>query len=192
MKTAILVNGVPASGKSTLAARLVAHLHAQGVAAVPFELDTVKEALFDHVGTGDRDHNRMLGRASYRAILDTIGAFPSSLVPVIDAWHGFQPSGFVREHIERAGIERVLEVWCEVEPERAGRRYRDRSTTRREGHPPAAYADELVLLAARARPLAGDEDAPPIFASVRIDPMHVGSEALETIRMRLADARDPS
>ena len=85
MRTAILVNGVPASGKSTLAGRLVDHLHAHDIAAVPLALDTVKEALFEHVGSGDRDHNRMLGRASYRAIFDSIAAFPAMLVPVIDA-----------------------------------------------------------------------------------------------------------
>lgn len=153
MKTAVLVNGVPASGKSTLAARLVPALHAAGVSAVPLGLDTVKEALFADIGTGDRAHNRMLGRASYRAIFDSIAAFPEALVPVVDAWHGFQPDTVVRDHVARAGIGRVIEVWCAVTPDAAAARYRARSATRAGGHPPAAYADELHALARGAAPL---------------------------------------
>ncbi|MGS4945519.1 AAA family ATPase [Meridianimarinicoccus sp. RP-17] len=154
MKRVVLVNGVPASGKSALAARLLPYLHAEGLAAVPFALDTVKEALFDHVGTGDRDHNRMLGRASYQAIFDTIAAFPDDLVPVIDAWHGFQPDTVLRDHLARAGVARVIELWCDIPPETAAVRYRARSAVRRPGHPPASYADELLELARCACPVS--------------------------------------
>lgn len=154
MKQAILVNGVPASGKSAVAARLVDVLLARGIAAVPLSLDTVKEGLFAHVGTGDREHNRMLGRASYHAIFATIAAFPPVLVPVVDAWHGFQPESVLREHIARAGIERVLEVWCAVSPETAAARYRARAGARHTGHLPASYADELFELTRHAAPRA--------------------------------------
>jgi len=46
--------------------------------------DTVRAALFAQIGIGERDHNPMLGRGSYRAIFNTIAAFPGGLVPVID------------------------------------------------------------------------------------------------------------
>ena len=154
MKQAILVNGVPASGKSSVSAALTAFLTARDIAAVPLALDTVKEGLFAHIGTGDREHNRMLGRASYHAIFASIAAFSPHLVPVIDAWHGFQPESVLRAHVARAGIERVLEVWCAVSPETAAARYRARAGTRHAGHLPASYADELFELAARARPMA--------------------------------------
>lgn len=154
MKRAVLVNGVPACGKSTVAARLVAQLQAADMAPVPLSLDVIKEGLFAQIGTGDRDYNRMLGRASYHAIFNSIAGFPDSLIPVIDAWHGFQPETVLRDHIARAGIGRVVEIWVRVAPEVAAARYRARSGRRHAGHLPASYADELFELARTARPRA--------------------------------------
>ncbi|WP_274352698.1 adenylyl-sulfate kinase [Roseinatronobacter alkalisoli] len=178
----MLVNGVPASGKSTVAAQLLAQLLEAGLAPVPLALDTVKEGLFAHVGTGDREHNRMLGRASYHAIFNSIAAFPDTLVPVIDAWHGFQPADVLREHIARAAIDQVVEVWVAVTPEVAAARYRARSEHRHGGHLPASYANELFDLAAMARPMAfgpvikidGDAPVPANLGSQVIAAMRVG------------------
>ncbi len=154
VKSVVLVNGVPASGKSAVTAILVRHLTDAGIPAVPFTLDTVKECLYDHVGIGDRDHNRMLGRASYQSIFANIGAFPNELVPVIDAWHGFLPIVALRDHLAEAQITHVVEIWCKVSPKVAAERYIKRASRRTEGHPPASYADELFELASRAHPLS--------------------------------------
>lgn len=182
MRQAIIVNGVPASGKSTIHTRLIQALHDAGIAAVPLSLDTIKEGLFVHVGTGDRDHNRILGRASYHAIFDTVAAFPDSLVPVIDAWHGFQPESVLRDHIARARIERVIELWCRVTPETAAARYRARTAGRHVGHLPASYADELFELTKHASPFA-------IGPTVEIDTEKpVDSRAFGEIRDLLSPA----
>ena len=154
MKQAIIVNGIPASGKSTVSTRLTTYLLGAGIEAVPLSLDIVKEGLFVHVGTGDRAHNRMLGRASYHAIFNLVAAFPDRLVPVIDAWHGFQPESVVRDYIIRAGIARVIEIWCRVSPEIAAVRYRARTADRHPGHLPASYAHELFEFAQCARAFA--------------------------------------
>jgi len=146
MHPVVLVNGVPASGKSTVAALLGRRL-----AWPVLALDTVKEALFDHLGIGDRDHNRLLGRASYQAIFSTIGGFPDGMGAVVDAWHGFQLVEVLRGHLARASAGPVLEVWCHAPPELVAQRYRAR--VRHPGHPPASYAGELAALAARAAPL---------------------------------------
>ena len=154
MKQVLLVNGVPASGKSTVTRLLVRGLVAQGVAAVPMCLDTVKEGLFAQIGTGDRDHNRTLGRASYHAIFNLVAEMPDSVLAVIDAWHGFQPESVLRDHLARAGVVRVVEIWVEITPAEAARRYHDRAGNRHAGHLPASYADELLELPGRARPVA--------------------------------------
>jgi len=148
MHPIILVNGVPSSGKSTVAAVLATRL------ALPIlTLDTIKEALFDHLGTGDRDYSRLLGKASYEAIFATIAAFPPGLGAIVDAWHRFQPLEVLQAHLARAAAGPVIEVWCHAPPELVAERYRARAALRHEGHPPAAYADELAALAARATPL---------------------------------------
>ena len=147
-RTAILVNGVPASGKSTVSRRIAAEL------ALPLlALDTVKEALFAELGTGDRLHNRRFGRASYGAIWALVGEFPAQSAVVVDAWFGFQPLELLQGHLSRAAVTRSVEIWCTAPPEVIAQRYADRARQRHEGHLGLDYVAELRELAARARPL---------------------------------------
>lgn len=148
MKSAILVNGVPASGKSAVA-RAISQAGGWPLLA----LDTVKEALFAHLGTGDREHNRRFGRASYQAIFAAAGDFPAGSTVVMDAWFGFQPADVLEAHIARAGVTRLAEVWCHAPPDVIGERYRARLAQRSTGHLGAGYIPELIDLAARARPI---------------------------------------
>ena len=148
MKTAILVNGVPASGKSTVA-RAIAEAEVWPLLA----LDTVKEALFAHLGTGDREHNRLFGRASYQAMFALIGDFPAGTNVVIDAWFGFQPADVLAAHVARAGLTRLVEIWCHAPPDIIGERYRARVANRSAGHLGADYIPELMELARLARPI---------------------------------------
>jgi glucokinase len=148
MKRAVLVNGIPASGKSTVA---------RAVSAAKnwplLSLDTVKEAFFAHLGTGDRDYNRLLGKASYQAIFALISGFPDGTTSVIDAWFGFQPHSVLQSHIANAGIGQAAEVWCHAPGPILGERYRSRLATRHAGHLGASYISELVELADKAQPL---------------------------------------
>ncbi len=148
MKTAVLVNGVPASGKSTVARALGA-----GAGWPLLALDTVKEALFHHLGTGDRDYNRTLGKASYEAIFVLIADFPADSTVIIDAWFGFQPLEILQQHISRAGLTGVVEIWCHAAPDVIGARYAARLNARSPGHLGAGYVAELIELAGRAKPL---------------------------------------
>ena len=150
MKRVVLVNGVPASGKSTLARALAAQTGWPNLA-----LDTVKEALFAHLGAGDREHNRLLGRASYQAIFAAIGDFPDGATAIVDAWFGFQPREVLVGHLRLAGVERVVEIWLRAEPHVVGARYAERAAHRSDGHPGLEYVPELEALARRAKPLGG-------------------------------------
>ncbi len=150
MKRVVLVNGVPASGKSTVARALV---DATGWPLLT--LDSVKEALFAHLGVGGRDYNRQLGRASYQAMFALIGDFPLGATAVVDAWFGFQPREVLDGHLARAGAGNVVEIWVHARPETVGARYSARVGARSAGHLGLEYVPELMDLARRGEPLGG-------------------------------------
>lgn len=149
MKRVVLVNGVPASGKSTVARAVSAHFGWPLLG-----LDTIKEPFFEHVGVGDREHNRKLGRASYAAIFNLIAGFPSGSTAVVDAWFGFQPPEVLTDHLDRAGVGQAVEIWCRADPVHVAERYGARVGNRAVGHPGLEYLPELLALAQRARPLS--------------------------------------
>jgi glucokinase len=154
MKRVLLVNGVPASGKSTVA-RAIAETEGWPL----LTLDSVKEALFAHLGTGDRDYNRLLGRASYQAIFAAIADFAATPTTVVDAWFGFQPLPVLQDHLRRAGVTAAAEIWCHAPGAIVGERYRTRLGQRHAGHLGESYVPELVALADSAKPLG----AFPVF-----------------------------
>jgi len=148
LKRAVLVNGVPASGKSTVA---------RGISVrtgwLLFTLDRVKEPFFDELGIGDREFNRALGRASYAAIWSLVADAPNEATVVVDAWFGFQPIKILEGHLMRAGVGATAEVWCHASNEAVVTRYEARLGERHPGHPGAAYLPELVALNEQAKPI---------------------------------------
>ena len=60
----VVVTGPPAAGKTTIARGLASRLRLPLIAK-----DTIKEALFDGLGTGDFAWSRRLGEATYLAML---------------------------------------------------------------------------------------------------------------------------
>lgn len=149
MTRAVLVNGVPASGKSTLARALAARLE------VPIlELDVIKEVLFEELGhrNADRTWGRALGRASLESIWALLAGFPGDSTVVVEAWFRLPPHDHVVRGLERAGIDRWVEIWCHADTEVLVARYSRRA--RHPGHPAAEdYLEELKELAAVARPM---------------------------------------
>ncbi len=109
MTQAVLVNGVPASGKTTVARAIGSRLRLPVMS-----LDVVKEALYDELGNegGDREHGRALNRASMQAIWSLIADFPPGSGVVVEAWFRLPPHDVVLRGLERAGIDRWTEVWC--------------------------------------------------------------------------------
>jgi glucokinase len=150
VKQAVLVNGVPASGKTTVARAIGAHLDAPVLG-----LDVVKEVLFDELGhrEADREWGRALGQASIESIWALLANFPAGSTVVVEAWFRLPPFDAVQHGLERAGIDRWVEIWCHADSEVILERYAARD--RHPGHPaPEDYADELRQLIAAARPMA--------------------------------------
>ncbi|BCG91655.1 hypothetical protein MesoLj131a_05190 [Mesorhizobium sp. 131-2-1] len=147
-RRAVLVNGIPASGKSTVSRGI-----AQRMGWPLLSLDTIKNPFLEVLDGVDREFNRTLGRASYAAIWSIIGEAPAGSTFVVDAWFGFQPRELLEEHLSRAGVEQTFEIWCHAPGEILADRYRARLAQRLPGHPGAAYIPELIELAKRAEPL---------------------------------------
>ncbi|UJW77621.1 ROK family protein [Rhizobium sp. SL42] len=147
-KRVVLVNGVPASGKSRLAKAL-----SQRTGWPILSLDDIKNPFLQHIGGVDRDFNRTLGKASYQAIWSLIGEAPAGSTFIVDAWFGFQPKAVLEGYIKDAGVERTAELWCKVPGKVAGDRYASRLKDRLPGHPGAEYVQELVVLADCAEPI---------------------------------------
>lgn len=121
----VVVSGLPASGKSTLAARLRDELR------LPLlSLDTVKESLVDGLGADAPDDRFALRRAARQVIVDLTAANPGGCV--IDVWidPGGDESRFcdgLRELGDLAFSELVCRVPVDVALERYGRRHRHRA-----------------------------------------------------------------
>ncbi|CAI0961880.1 AAA family ATPase [Serratia quinivorans] len=148
-KTVILVNGIPASGKSTLARALAQHF------GLPYlSLDGIKEPFMAQLDNVDRELNRRLGYAAYQAIWSMVAQAPQRCIYVIDAWYGFQPRELLRQYLREAGVTQVLEVWNQISAKLAAERYAARLGQRSAGHPGAEYLPELRALAERAMPMA--------------------------------------
>jgi glucokinase len=146
-KRVVMVNGVPASGKSSVARAL-----ADAMGWPILALDTIKNPFLATLPPGDRLFNRTLGRASYAAIFDLVADAPPGSTFIIDAWFGFQPVEMLEDGLARAGVADLAEVWCHAPPQTVGNRYAARLALRPAGHPGAEYVPELVALAERAMP----------------------------------------
>jgi AAA domain len=119
--TLVLVTGPPASGKTTLAQPLA---HQLGLPLLG--KDTIKEALFDTLGTGDRAWSRRLGAASYAVLLALARELHTA---VVDA--NFYPDhgpGLLQ------ACPRPIEVFCRCPAAEVERRFTLRAPARHQGH----------------------------------------------------------
>lgn len=148
-KKVVLVNGVPASGKST-----VAHLLSEHFALPVLTIDGIKEPFMAQFDEIDRPFNRRLGCAAYEVIWSIVAGSPAQCVFLIDAWFGFQPKAALEHYLEQAGVSMALEVWNRIPGHLAAARYAQRLDMRRPGHPGEEYLPELLRLADSAQPMA--------------------------------------
>jgi glucokinase len=147
-RKAIIVNGPPASGKSTIAREMARSFN------LPILVrDTIQEVLYDVIGTGDREYNRMLGRAGMAVIWAVINNFPLDASVIIDTWCRYPPYDWVVQGLSTAGIDRFVEIWCHAPGEVLSSRYLSRVGVRHPGHPGKEFAVELIEIAKKAIPM---------------------------------------
>jgi predicted kinase len=153
----VLVTGPPASGKTTLAGPLADHL------GLPLlGKDTVKEALFDTLGTGDRAWSRRLGAASYAVLLALARQLPEA---VLDA--NFYPA---HGPALLEACQRPIEIFCRCPAVEIQRRFTQRAPTRHPGHVDHVLDTELkAALAGGVGPLGLGGPVLDVDTSVPVD-----------------------
>jgi predicted kinase len=140
VKSVVLVNGIPGSGKSTLCAAL-----GPSLGFPVFAKDAIKETLFDTLGVADRAWSMKLGLASAKVIWALVW---SSHGPVlIDSNIAPSTRKYFLEDASAAGVERIIEVWCDIATEVAFARYAARVGAGR--HP--GHCDNVLALAGAQR-----------------------------------------
>jgi predicted kinase len=154
----VIVDGPPASGKSTLAPALAARLGLPLIAK-----DTIKDALMTVLDVPSVDVSRQIGRAAVAAMLAV--AAESPIGAVIE-------SNFVRTYaLESLGAlpGDVVEVFCRCERMVSLERYRARAGARAAGHFDDLRTEEELWNAEVAEPVAGGWPVIEVDTNVDVD-----------------------
>ena len=120
----VVVTGIPASGKSTLATALSIQLGWPLISK-----DVVKEALFDALGTGDLEWSQRLGRAGHVVMYSLAARIPKVILEA-----HFQ-RGIAEPELQTLN-RRIVQIYCRCPLDVAAERYRRRidDPDRHAGH----------------------------------------------------------
>ena len=135
----IIVNGPPASGKSTLAEQIAAGLE------VPYlSKDTIKEEMYDSLGKLELKITRKLGETAMRVMYTVARKILESGNDVVIEANFYQ--GISEKDISRLiAISDAVMIHCETDPETLKQRYKERAEAG-ERHPVHDDADKTDVL----------------------------------------------
>ena len=148
----VLVNGLPAAGKSTLALRLASMLELPLLSK-----DVIKETHADVLGSDpppgltQREWNRTLGIAASQ----TMWALLRDSAPgaVLESSWRSDVRGMVDAGLRQAGVTHAAEVWCEAPLDVLRARFARRWASSHRIHGAAPDDDEWAEMAQHAEPL---------------------------------------
>ncbi|WP_020573499.1 AAA family ATPase [Actinopolymorpha alba] len=148
----VLVNGLPAAGKSTLAPPL-----SRALGLPLFSKDVIKETHADCLGSDSPDDrpqrawNAALGRAASETMWSLLRFAPCGAV-LESSWRA-DVRKFVVAGLARAGVDRIVEVWCDVPAEVARERFIARWPSSHPIHGTLISEDEHDQMVGHAEPL---------------------------------------
>lgn len=159
----VLVGGLPAAGKTTLARALAAEL------AWPLlSKDVIKETLYDVLGIGDRAWSRRLGAAASESLWALLAEQHSHVI--LESVFSSSERPLIVRGLESAPPRRAVQVVCACPPEEALRRFWQRVSDG-ERHPGHAQSPAQVDAQDEARweHLAADSFDLGIGPVLRVD-----------------------
>jgi predicted kinase len=177
MTKLIIINGLPASGKSTLANRL-----SRGLDVPVFAKDDFKELIADTVGYTDHESTQNFGKASFSILFSVARKCLEKGMPVIIEGNfslGEETKSFL-SYIEKGNID-VREVLCYASPELLTQRFRER-TKHSLRHPVHHTLGENELNAWIERSLGRDGKADALTSKVlEVDTTELTDEQYQSV-----------
>lgn len=161
----VVVDGPPASGKTTIAPALASALGLPLVAK-----DTIKDALLDVLGAPDVEASRQIGRAAVRAMFAVAGASPIGAVIESNLYRSVAVDDLRRLDGP------LVEVFCRCARDVAWQRYLARAGTRHAGHFDSVRMRDEVWNDEVAEPVAGGWPVLELDTTYAVDVVALANE----------------